>query len=242
MKMNSRQKNKSTRFLFWLGVIFALIFISRIGFPFIAGIAGPIFSIRGWISGYSIILKDKQVLEDKNRLLEEKVTMLQAQLVTGHNVVDEGMSFSRIIARPPQSFYGTLLIEANDTVEVGDNVFAHKRIFIGTVEEVSFGVAKVVLASTPGHISYLYCERSGVPVTLEGIGGGNLISRVPYGTDIENNDVLIDFSTGAVVAEIEDIESIESDAFIKMRARIPVNIFELNGVYTTRPTNEDIEI
>lgn len=172
---------------------------------------------------------------EENKILKERIDTLERQLITsGGEETLESNEFirARVLVRPSQNIYGSLVLEKIDDgeIRVGDAVLATSGFFIGVVDEVSISNIKVKLSSHPGFRQDVNVDRSGIPVTVVGTGGGNMKSELPQGSDIEKFDLLMDLQTGRIVGEVGNIEVSNASAFMEVFVRMPVNIFEIQEV------------
>ncbi len=100
------------------------------------------------------------------------------------------------------------------------------RGVIGQVTEVQPLNSSVMLITDPGHAMPIQVERNGLRTQVEGTGNVSLL-RVPFlnqNSDIKVGDVLISsglggrFPNGYPVAVVSDIDVIEDEAFLRVRA------------------------
>ncbi len=243
MKMILRRRSKRTKTMLWLILLIALMFIIvYIGLakPLAFFVAKPTVWVTTFVGKATdtvgTILTSGEQIREENRLLQERIDFLEKQVILG----TEQSNFSedadgivaRVLVRPSANVYGTLLVErvGRGDIREGDNVLSTEGSFLGVVESTTFSFAKVRLSSHPGFSQSLSIERSGLPITLVGMGGGNMRAELPQGADIEQYDVVVDLETQRVVAEIGEVQKDETQAFVRAYARMPVNIFEITRV------------
>ena len=101
------------------------------------------------------------------------------------------------------------------------------RGVIGQVTEVMPLNSSVMLITDPGHAMPIQVERNGMRTLLEGTGNVSLL-RVPFlnqNSDIKVGDILTSsglggrFPNGYPVAVVSDIDVIEDEAFLRVRAK-----------------------
>ncbi len=229
--MSLHQKSKF-RIVVVFGIFIGLLFLlSNMLQSVVFFVASPAWKIGEIFSGYSVILHSKDSLLQENKRLKEQITFLQAESSI-HNNADNDSSKASVVVRPPQSLYGTLIVRIKDIpVEKGDYVLVGSNIMIGMVDDVSFGFAKVILFSLPGYTQNFVVQRSGIPLVVEGRGSGNMRARLPYGADIEVHDVVVDPLSSRIIAEVIDVSEEDTDTFMNVLLKTPVNILELQDVY-----------
>ncbi len=144
-----------------------------------------------------------------------------------------------VLLRPPATPYDTLVIDvgAAEGVATGDVVSAGGTAVIGIIGEVYTHAARVTLYSAPGEKydallrSSTLFGKGGVPLALEGQGGGSLRTQVPAGTIVAVGDgALLPGIAGGLVARVSHIERGEGESFITLYFSLPVNIFTLRFV------------
>lgn len=167
------------------------------------------------------------------------------------------MVLSVILAKPDQSLYDTLVIDAGakQGIKTGDTVFALGDVPIGRVNLVYENSAKVILFSNAGEktqviiptpsfsspkgetnaLSPLGRVREGlggdVFVEIIGRGGGNFEMILPRDLVLQKGDqVVMPGINPYVLAVVETIVSDPRDPFSKALLTSPVNIQELKFV------------
>jgi cell shape-determining protein MreC len=154
---------------------------------------------------------------------------------------------SAILAKPNQSPYDTLLIDAGaeEGIKVGNTAFALGNIPIGRVDVVYDNSAKVVLFSNPGETTEavfssvsggqagqnLPASRQGIFIQLVGRGGGNFEIDLPKDFTMQKGDqAILPGINPYVLAIAQTIISDPRDPFNKALLTSPVNIQELKFV------------
>ncbi len=120
------------------------------------------------------------LLEENAALLNEN-QVLKAQLSEAAQVDPEEGAVARVVARPPQSPYDTLIVAlgAGSGVSVGMEAFAPGGVPVGVVEQVLGSFASVVLFSAPGRVTEGWVGDAALPITLRGTGGGTFRATAP---------------------------------------------------------------
>ena len=147
--------------------------------------------------------------------------------------LDEGGVVAAVLARPPQSPYDILVIDAgsSDGVAAGHMMFMPEGPLVGLVTDVNVSSAKVKLLSAAGEKTAALLERHGVPVTLEGAGGGNFRVTVSRETEVEVGDRILSADiSGRLVAVVGDVTMAPTDSFKEILAASPANIFNIHFV------------
>ena len=239
--MNFHRKSKSRRkiavvFIVMVFLVFA-IYKGILG-SLVSGISGPLIFVGDTVESVfqkvGLFFSSENKTLEENKILKERIDTLERQLVTSDEDKFESNEFirARVLVRPSQNIYGSLVLERIDDgeIHVGDIVLTTSGFFVGIVDEVNFSKIKVKLSSHPGFRQDVSVDRSGIPVSVVGIGGGNMKSELPQGSDIEQFDLLIDLPTGRIVGEVGNIEVNNVSAFMEAFVRMPVNIFEIQEV------------
>lgn len=243
MKMSLRRRSKRRR---RIGVVFltAVFLILLVYFGILQSavrfVALPFLYVGDTAKSAVEIVRTSfipdSVLLEENRILQERIDTLERQIAFQDSeelFSDEELISAKVLIRPSQNLYGSLLIYTQDQAEVAEGgvVVTGEGAFVGVVDTISGRLVKVTLSSHPGFSQDLSNERSGIPVTIVGVGGGNMKAELPQGADIERFDVLTDLSTGRVVAEVGEVVVDEASAFTTAYMRMPVNIFEITEVF-----------
>ncbi len=192
------------------------------------------------------LAKSKSTLIGEKNQLDSQVKDLQAQLAELPTLKDDNAKLlemlsrkkgareliaARIIARPNQTVYDTLVIDIGsaDGVRVGAKVFARGDIPIGSVEETDAHASKVTLYTTSGQTMKASIVGKDISIDLTGQGGGIFQTTLP-------RDIVIDKATPVVTIEGDTIAVTEEsladsrDPFQRILFRSPVNMFQLRYV------------
>lgn len=140
---------------------------------------------------------------------------------------------ARVITKPNQSIYDTMLIDAGarDGIVVGKTVYALGTVALGKVTAVYADTALVTLFSASGNQIAGSVVSSGVSLTLSGRGAGEYELRMPRDIRFVRGDVIVEQSTHAkILGVVESVEADSRDPFTTIRAKAPVNIQTLPWV------------
>lgn len=241
-----------------LGVVFlAFLFYFRSGvFDGLSGasqiIFRPIFIIGNNIEekfrNISAYFVSKNSLYLENQKLQMKVKENSARMlnydslaaeniglkeILGRKDVKTPMVLAAILAKPNQSLYDILLIDAGATqgLKTGDTVFALGDAPIGRADLVYQNSSKVILFSSPGEKTQGIISGANIFVELVGRGGGNFEMTLPRDFILKKGDqIVMPGPYPYVLAEVAAIISDERDSFVKALLASPVNAQELKFV------------
>jgi cell shape-determining protein MreC len=153
--------------------------------------------------------------------------------ILGRKNTKNPMILSAILAKPNQSIYDTLLIDAGTTqgVKAGNTVFALGDVPIGKVDTVYDNSSKVILFSDAGETTEAVVSGKGIFMQLVGRGGGNFEMIMPKDFTMQKGDqVVVPGINPYVLAIAQTVISDPRDPFNKMLLTSPVNIQELKFV------------
>jgi cell shape-determining protein MreC len=153
------------------------------------------------------LLSSKRALSEENRLLAARIADAQLRLTALEGIVAENAALrqahgmvpyrgeriaTRVLAKPPLSPHGTLVIDAGERsgISVGDMVVAGGAIAVGSVARVFSHSSIVELFSLPGRESTFYIGDDRLPITARGIGSNNVIIEVPRSMPITKGNLL----------------------------------------------------
>ncbi len=217
----------------------------------IASVGSSVFRIKHSI-GEGIndgleLSKSKSKLIDEKNTLAERVKELEVSLSVLPTMQDENakltemlarkkessqLILARILAKPNQSLYDTLIIDAGtvEGVSVGAPVLARGNIPFGTVVESDTHLSKVKLFSTSGEITKAVIVGKDIFIDLKGQGGGTFETTLPRDIVIEKGTTVATLDTGETIAIMEETLADARDPFQRILFRSPVNLFELRFV------------
>jgi cell shape-determining protein MreC len=149
--------------------------------------------------------------------------------ILGRKDSKTSMVLSAILAKPNQSVYDTLLIDAGiaQGVKAGNTVFALGDVPIGRVDTIYDNSSKVVLFSSPGETTEGVVSSKNIFMQLVGQGGGNFEMIMPKDFTMQKGDqVVMPGINPYVLAIAQTIISDPRDPFNKALLTSPVNIQE----------------
>jgi cell shape-determining protein MreC len=173
--------------------------------------------------------KDIQIV-DYNFILEENKSLKE---ILGRKNEKATMVLTAILAKPNQSIYDTLIIDAGTKqgIKIGETVFALGNLPIGRIGEVYPNSSKVILFSNPGEKTEAVVSGKNVFMEVIGRGGGNFEMILPRDFILQKGDqVALPGIHADVLARVETIISDPRDPFIKALLTSPVNVQELKFV------------
>lgn len=251
--VRDRQKRRVRTPLFLLVLAVLLFAFWRFGgtaFSFIA--RGALFSLRP-LWGVSATLEEGSFIHTfftKERLFKENsqllrdhsaLTELRAENARLKKETDElrkaqsdDVEFiARIIARPPQSLYDTLVLDIRGSTVVRPGMLAVTldNTLLGTVRTVRGSTATVLLFSSSGVQTEGAVGASSTPLAFSGRGGGALRTLAPQVLGIAPGDVVNSPRyDGRVLAIIEKVNQKQGTLESVIDARVPYALSELKFV------------
>ncbi len=193
-----------------------------------------------FVSKNSLYLENESL---KAKLLENEARMLNYDALTaddaslkeilGRKNEKIDMVLSAILAKPNQSPYDTLVIDAglNKDFKTGDMVFALGDIPIGRVADIYPNSSNVVLFSNSGEKTQVSIGKKNNFMEVVGRGGGNFEMVLPRDFILLKGDqAVLPGLVPYVVAIVETVISDPRDPFQKALLVSPVNIQELKFV------------
>ena len=263
MKMKSIQSSRrsSSHYRRRLFIITLVVAFALLGIRFIAPdtstsftriLFKPLWTVADHVGiNFNTIgthLASKQELEAENAELRKKLDEYHANILGLESLLqenyeltqavygEEGISTittARILAKPPESAYDTILIDRGEKsgVKEGDLLFVRERAYLGRVMQVGASSAQARLASSPNVETQALILPANIHLTVSGLGGGAFHAELPIDIDINAGDSIV--TRGAfprVIAVVEDVSARPSDSFQTIRAVSPVNISGVSWV------------
>ena len=218
-----------------------LILGNNIGEKF--GNLGAYFASKNSLSAENENLKTQILESEADRANYASVIAENTSLkeMLGRKDPKTNMILATILAKPNQSPYDTLVIDAGvqEGIEIGNAVFALGNVPIGRVAEVYLNSSKVVLFSNTGEKTQVIISGRDVFVELVGRGGGNFEMILPRDLTLQKGDqVVLPRINPYVLAVVEEIISDPREPFTKALLVSPVNIQELKFVEVKKAENE----
>ncbi|MFA6257759.1 MAG: rod shape-determining protein MreC [Candidatus Paceibacterota bacterium] len=232
-------------FYFKSGVFDGLSSVSQVFFHPVLVVGQNVGEKFGSLGAY-FISKNSLFLENQN--LKDQIRDSAADRANYLSVVDENnklkeilgrknenkkMILAAILAKPNQSVYDTLIIDAGTAqgIKVGGMVFAFGNVPIGRVDLVYESSSNVVLFSNAGEKTQVVVTGKDSFLEIVGRGGGNFEMILPRDFILQKGDqVVLPGINPYVLAIVETIISDPRDPFTKVLLVSPVNIQELKFV------------
>ncbi|MCX6703597.1 MAG: rod shape-determining protein MreC [Candidatus Zambryskibacteria bacterium] len=140
---------------------------------------------------------------------------------------------ARVLSKPPFTPYDSLVLDKGSAkgVKVGDTVYANQALVLGRISQVTSGFSYATLFSSGGESGEFTISRTGVSVSVLGIGGGNFEISLPKDFDIVVGDTLLypAYDEG-IVAKVYAVDETSQNSFKKVYARIPGSLFKIKSV------------
>jgi cell shape-determining protein MreC len=170
---------------------------------------------RAQVSNYNSVLADNESMKE----------------ILGRKNTKDVMVLAAILAKPNQSIYDTLIIDAGiaQGIKEGDMVFAFGNVPIGRVALAYSNSSKVILFSNAGEKTQAMANN--VFMEIVGRGGGNFETDLPKDFTFQPGDqIVMPGINSYVLAIAEKIISDPRDPLTKVLLSSPVNIEELKFV------------
>ena len=205
-------------------------------------------SVGEKLSGAKAYFVSKSSLDHQNKNLKSQLSEQEARTANYNSILAENidlkeilnrkdpkinMTLAAILAKPHQSPYDTLIIDAGikQGIQVNDMVFGLGNVPIGVVAETYPNSSKVVLFSNSGRKTQVVISGKNIFMELVGRGGGNFEMIIQRDLAItKGEEVVLPGIVPYVVAKVETIISDPRDPFVKALLTSPVNIQELKFV------------
>ena len=217
---------------------------ASIGMPFVRGT--HVVTAELDTTG-TVALHTKRSLIEENTNLKSQVAELTARLLERDMLArqlaelkaDMGrmetntFTLASIIAKPPHSPYGTLIIDGGESASIatGSIVYANGRTPIGVVDHVLPTSAVVRLYAYPGQKTQARLTPANLDVELVGRGGGNFVVVVPHNLVVDPSSVVVTTDINPhVVATMQKVISDPRDPLQTILFSAPVNVLELSFV------------
>jgi cell shape-determining protein MreC len=192
--------------------------------------------LRAEVASATAAVMDRDLLWSENQDLKARL---------GRAGLSAPRTLAAVVARPPGVPYDFLIIDAGASagVAAGDLVSAGGSAYIGEVSEVYAGASKVELFSSPGSSYQALLTRAGtttLALTVEGQGGGSLMSEVPAATAVSAGDMIVFSSIVPQIAgKVVAVEEKDGSSFKKIFMQLPVSVsgLEFVEVYHTNNAN-----
>ena len=170
-------------------------------------------------------------LSEANSVLTTKVADLE-KLVGTRNEGEKHI-LAGVLARPPESLYDTLVVDAGskEGIAVGAVAYGPGGAPLGTVEQVTDHTAHLRLYTSSGRETSGWIGDTHLPVTLTGQGGGVFSATVPRGTGIAVGTLVSLPGPGALpIGHVLRIDSDPSSPRDTLHIQTSTNFFSLTWV------------
>jgi cell shape-determining protein MreC len=139
---------------------------------------------------------------------------------------------ARVIVRPPQTMYDTLLIDEGSAGEFAEgDIAAFDGVALGRIASLGEGTAIVELFSNPGAQTDVVIGAPQSIVVAKGMGGGAFELSVPQGVAIHANDpVRLSGSATLLLGTVSGVSAKETDASQTVYVRAPVSYSDLDFI------------
>ena len=257
LKPNENRKNRladvRNRFVLPIGILVITILISSsslgqsvVGlFYSVIKVGNQLYENVPFVPKF---VSDRSDLVKENKNLFEEIERLRLELADYETVAEENGRLyaelglrpktdfigAKIVAKSPQVTLDTILIDKGDAdgIKKSNIVLASDRVMIGKVAEVSNNDSIVALSSISSSVLYGYVERTGEPLSVEGIGGGGMRSRVPIDFDINETDKIV--FEGSQIFLAGTVASMEEDravGFKEVFLSLPASVAKIRFVF-----------
>jgi len=205
----------------------------------------PIRTVVDTSVGYiEKIFVTKYAMEQKIRSLDYENKVLQAklsELETYQKLSEEfGTSppaqsvVARVISRPPFVAYDTLLLNKGSAegIVLGARVFENvAHMPIGTITTIERHFSHVTLFSHPDNRVQIAVGSSSALFEAKGSGNGVLEAKLPKAQEIALGETIrIPKESAFSYGTVEHIQSTDSNPFLLLQFRLPVDFNRLNVV------------
>ncbi len=170
-----------------------------------------------------------QAVDAENRFLHDENTELQRLFDV--TPVTKPALLARVLVRPPQTWYDSLVIDkgTNDFIQVGDDAYAYGTVPLGKVVSVTAHTAIVELYSASARTTDAILIPGNIPVSLEGRGNSAFHFEVHRDAAVDNQSTLV-LPTGELLATVKNIQFDPRDPFRSVNAVAAVNLQHLRFI------------
>ncbi len=210
-----------------------------------ASVLGSQGLFREQLEHITYFFTSKEALQQERDVLQARVQELEVYALNNIVLSSENAELRRLLGNDGATLnngilarvvsyggvfpYGTILISRDAATDftIGARVHGPNNTLIGTVVSLGEGTAMVQLLSAPGQetLALAGADERVTPITLRGIGSGNMTARVARDADIRVGDVVTRAGEeGSLIGFVGLIETKPSDAFQQVYVRVPLNI------------------
>ena len=226
-------------------VLLAVVFFSSPFAPYVRSIYKNMYALREGSNPQYAGMSRAALIAQLNKD-ERSLSLVRYQSVLYGMLADENAKLrqalnagppprsilARVISRPPQSLYDTLLIDQGSESGVQKGDFAeYQGIALGTVASVGKGTALIELFSAPGEQNDVLVGKTNAIAIANGMGGGAFELAVPNGVQVANGDTIRSAGTEpGLLAVVANISSTSESATMTLRAHSPVSFSDLDFI------------
>jgi len=226
-----------------LGALFVLFFNTEIG-AYARGFLSSIIALRGGNAEYAALSKD--ALIDRLSSAESELMRAKYQAILYDALAEENARLrdaagavalsprltARVIARPPQTLYDTLIIDQGAEAGVRERDSAtYQGIALGHVVTVDAKTSVVQLFSSSGALNDAILGEPRAVAVAKGQGGGAFESSLPQGIVVAVGDtVRFPASESLILGVVKSVSADPRDASQTVRFAIPVSFADLDFI------------
>lgn len=179
-------------------------------------------TLREELEKLRLLVADREVLKSENTKLKELVGYTDT----------ESRIVARVLARPPETVYGTMLIDLGSYggIQKEARVYAGANVVLGIVDETFPRMSRVRMYTRGGNTFDV--AFAGVPgvVTATGQGSSNFTARVPEDMPVAVGDTVHLAGETSVIGYVGGIEHIEGETLKTVLMRSPVGLSGIDFV------------
>lgn len=241
-----------------IAAVVALLIVSNLFFPNFNKSLGyyiskPIWFLRdntghfgknffAYFTSKNTLYTDNENLKNENmtlklRAYDYETILSENQELKGITLENTNKIISRILSKPPQSPYDTLVIGngSSQGISVGDRVYLSDTVVVGTVTSVTSGTSLVTLFSSDEQKTTGENTRTGVSFEIIGKGASNLTITIPKETDILWGDTFVYPAVSPeVIGSVYYIDTESQTSFKTAYLRIPANISSAKWIFVNK--------
>lgn len=263
MRMNYQERNKNKKLFLGLAVTLLIgvaVLVFKVGSPWLNSFFSPLLSFSsnlkdGSVSILSTSFQEKTALSERIGMLERENERLRLMSRDRDLIHEENKKLKRelgrdeetapfilgrVLSKPPISPFDILTIDLGEKhgIEKGARVYVTENTEIGFVSEVFANHSMVTLYSSAKERTPVEINNGGSLVIAEGEGGGSVIIQAPRTLEVKKGDLLFRPSlSSTIMGVVESAEIGETDSFMTVHGKLPVNIFEITWVYIKTSKN-----
>lgn len=170
-----------------------------------------------------------QSVDAENRVLRNENAELQELL--GSTPASHQGTMARILVRPPQTWYDSLIVDQGTAsgIAIGDIAYAYGTIPLGAVLAATDNTATIELYSASSRITDAVVVPGNIPVQASGTGNSSFHFKVHRDLAIDENSTLV-LPTGELLATVKSVQFDTRDPFRSIRATSAANLQHLRFI------------